>query len=1056
MLYRDEPGSQNHISAIGDTAMWKKYKFIANTAKEFMTLINEDYVYEFVNEAYCKAHSKPLKDIIDHSVIDVWGEERFQIDIKHNLDKCFAGNEVHYQGWFEFSALGMRYFDVTYCPYYNQTGVVTHAVVVSHDMTEHKQAENALKKYRDHLESLLAAQTLDLRETNNQLNREIIERKEAEKKVVALNYKLLSLQYTGAAIAASLDIQFVLNTVTQEMIALLNVEGCVISEWNQGTDTISAIAQYATLNWQNGDGLRQVNYLADFPLTKQVLASRRAQQISINQPDISATELTFLQKANIKTLLILPMESHDRVVGSIQMIGGLHEQTFSLEDIGLAQLLANQTASAIQNARLYAETERRLIEQTALREAGLVFSSTLNLTTVLDYIAEQMGRAVDATSVYIYSYYAQSMTSTLLTRYFGPRASSREQAANPGDSHKLPQVIPYDFDLLQNGQPEIIHQDAPHANGLRDYMQQIGAQTILKIPLQIDRRIIAFAELWESRRRREFTREEIALCQSIAQQAAIALENARLYERTRQEIVERKRAEEAMRKLSRAVEQSPVSIIITDTKGRIEYVNPKFTQLTGYSFEEVTGNNPRILKSGQMPPEVYECLWDTITGGKEWQEELQNKKKNGTLFWVSAVISPIFDYNGSISHFVAVEEDITERKKLTDTLAKSEARLLAEMKSVLVINRALVSELKLDKLLEFIITQAQALMDADGAFILLLSGDKKFFDVATIGFSHLQIETSHRFQVQGSPAEQAMSSQQIQVFNNGPSEHYLKSISAFLPQANIHSLLCAPLKAQNKALGALLTWSEQEENFGPNDCRLMDLFADQVALAIYNAELYARNRRLAIEQERHRLARELHDTVTQSLYSIAMAAKTSLKLLRQAEPEDRLQYPLEHISMLAKNALTEVREQIYHLSPTSLVEKGLVEALTHHCNLLKQRYSIAIEIAAASEISLSMDQQEVLYYIAREALWNIIKHAEATSIDIALTDMNNHIALSIVDNGIGFDPSEVLSTETMGLKNMQERIGSLGGAFELQSKPGEGTRISVRIPRHTLTQLSIR
>jgi two-component system CheB/CheR fusion protein len=123
-----------------------------------------------------------------------------------------------------------------------------------------------------------------------------------------------------------------------------------------------------------------------------------------------------------------------------------------------------------------------------------------------------------------------------------------------------------------------------------------------------------------------------------------------------------KEVELELRKLSRAVEQSPSTIMITDTKGDIEYVNPKFTQITGYTFEEVLGKNPHILKSDKTPQEEYKRLWDIITSGGEWHGEFINKKKNGELYWESVSISPIKDTKGKITHFLGVKEDITERK----------------------------------------------------------------------------------------------------------------------------------------------------------------------------------------------------------------------------------------------------------------------------------------------------------------------------------------------------------------------------------------------------------
>lgn len=137
-------------------------------------------------------------------------------------------------------------------------------------------------------------------------------------------------------------------------------------------------------------------------------------------------------------------------------------------------------------------------------------------------------------------------------------------------------------------------------------------------------------------------------------------------------LARRMKAEETLRKLSLAVEQSPVSIIITDLKGTIEFVNPKFCQITGYAPEEVIGRNPRILKSGETPAENYEALWRTITSGKVWHGELHNKKKNGDLFWESATISPVTNQIGEVSHYLAIKEDITEKKKLQEQLLHSQ------------------------------------------------------------------------------------------------------------------------------------------------------------------------------------------------------------------------------------------------------------------------------------------------------------------------------------------------------------------------------------------------
>ncbi|NOU47568.1 MAG: PAS domain S-box protein, partial [Bacteroidales bacterium] len=149
------------------------------------------------------------------------------------------------------------------------------------------------------------------------------------------------------------------------------------------------------------------------------------------------------------------------------------------------------------------------------------------------------------------------------------------------------------------------------------------------------------------------------------------------------DITKRKLAEEKLRVLSRAMEQSPASIIITDIEGKIEYVNPKFNEITGYTLEEVIGQNPRILKSGETSADNYKLLWQSITSGKGWEGEFHNKKKNGELYWELASISPIVDPDGIITHFLSVKEDITARKQTEKELinAKEKAEESDRLKS---------------------------------------------------------------------------------------------------------------------------------------------------------------------------------------------------------------------------------------------------------------------------------------------------------------------------------------------------------------------------------------
>ena len=164
-----------------------------------------------------------------------------------------------------------------------------------------------------------------------------------------------------------------------------------------------------------------------------------------------------------------------------------------------------------------------------------------------------------------------------------------------------------------------------------------------------------------------FIPEEISLLDEVVNEISFAFEAIDTEN-------ERIQTENQLRKLSGAVEQSPVSIVITDLDGNIEYANPKTIETTGYSLEELVGVNPRVLKSGETKDQEYETLWGNISSGKEWKGTFHNKRKNGELYWESSTINPIIDRNGSITHYLGIKEDITGRVLIQEALMKSEER----------------------------------------------------------------------------------------------------------------------------------------------------------------------------------------------------------------------------------------------------------------------------------------------------------------------------------------------------------------------------------------------
>ncbi len=200
-----------------------------------------------------------------------------------------------------------------------------------------------------------------------------------------------------------------------------------------------------------------------------------------------------------------------------------------------------------------------------------------------------------------------------------------------------------------------------------------------------------------------------------------------------------------LRILTQAVEQSPLTVLITDQDGIIEYGNPPLTELTGYTLDEVRGSTPRMFQSGLTPPEIYQQLWNTIKNGQTWHGELQNRRKNGDLFWENISISPVFDEDNTIQHFVAVIEDITERKQAEQELRESEDRFRATFEQVAV---------------------GIAHVAPDGRFLRI---NQKFCDL--VGYSRAEM-TTKTFQDITHPDDLALDMVLVQRMLNREVDHY--------------------------------------------------------------------------------------------------------------------------------------------------------------------------------------------------------------------------------------------------------------------------------------------
>ncbi len=251
-----------------------------------------------------------------------------------------------------------------------------------------------------------------------------------------------------------------------------------------------------------------------------------------------------------------------------------------------------------------------------------------------------------------------------------------------------------------------------------------------------------------------------------------------------------------------------------------------------------------------------------------------------------------------------------------------------------------------------------------------------------------------------------------------------------------------PIVIHEKSIGVLVLEFEANKRISEDKLRLLTAFANQAGVALENMKLYARAQEKAALEERQHLARELHDSVSQALYSIVLGSHAAKKQL-QRDP-DKAVSAIDYVQNLAEAGLAEMRALIFELRPEVLEQEGLIVALSKQVQALEVRHGIKAEFEAGLEPNLSFATKQALLRIVQEALHNIVKHAKADRVNVKLTKSNGFIKLLISDNGIGFNIKQDFPGH-WGLKSMQERSHSLGGSFKIRSDSA-GTTIEIEVP----------
>ena len=530
------------------------------------------------------------------------------------------------------------------------------------------------------------------------------------------------------------------------------------------------------------------------------------------------------------------------------------------------------------------------------------------------------------------------------------------------------------------------------------------------------------------------------------------------------DIVEHTRADAALRESTarfRRLAENAMDMIyryrLVPAPG-FEYVSPAAAVITGYTPEDFYADPDLGYKL--VHPEdqgLIESLkhpsFSTVPLTVRWMY------KDGAVIWTSQQLVPIYDPAGNLVAIEGIVRDVTERMEAYQTLEQrveertheiERRRQVAEgLRDIMTI---LNSNRPLDEILDSIVAQACRLLHTDAVAVyhlqkqtgLLctqvargLEADEAAVSIP-VGWSAVGEAVLKCRPVVGSNALVAL------VEENDPilePEQWARLTSLF---SRYGALLVVPLMVKDDIYGAIALYYHEPREFTREETELAFAFGDQAALAIENARLRIQAEQMAVAAERSRLARDLHDAVTQTLFSTSLIADVLPRLWERDQNEGLRR--LNELRQLTRGALAEMRALLLELRPATLSEVGVGELLRQLTEAITGRARVPITLTVDGQPQLQPDVQIALYRIAQEALNNVARHANASQAAVYLHCRADEIELRISDNGQGFDPSCV-ALEHLGLSIMRERAEAIGATLRVESQPGSGAQVIVIWPQ---------
>ena len=510
--------------------------------------------------------------------------------------------------------------------------------------------------------------------------------------------------------------------------------------------------------------------------------------------------------------------------------------------------------------------------------------------------------------------------------------------------------------------------------------------------------------------------------------------------------------EDALRLL---LHSAPIAIAAVDASGTILFVNDKLCDLFQYNKEELFGKPvelllPQTLRQWHIAHR-QKYATDPHVRSMGSGMDLSGRRKDGSIFPLEAGLSPI-QLNGE-QIVLSTIIDITQRKQAKEILERrviERTRELERRRHIADSMRDILSKLNenrsLDETLQYIVERTESLLNSDGSAIFLLDSTSNTYKIR-VGYGLTQIDMQQMTipYTGQSLLKKTLTLQQTVAIRNLQEDNLGQDTTAqqrrqILLSHGYRALIVVPLMVNDEAYGALTVYYKGEREFVDEELELATVFGAQISLAIQNEHLRLRSEATAIAEERNRIARDLHDSVTQTLFSANMIAGV-LPQIWAMQPEEGMKR-LHELQELTHGALAEMRTLLVELRPAMLEDMVLPELLQQLIDGIAARGKFAISFQVDGDCALPLPVRVAFFRTAQEAMNNIAKHSQATKAELQLVCGAELVRLTVIDNGCGFRLGKITSNH-LGLTIMRERAAEISGDLSIRSTPSKGTTIEL-------------